>query len=58
MAIEGAAPAATLQSLMDAAGGPVNMLRSAPLGRYVFRVSSADARRVHAFHVGVLGDDG
>ena len=28
------------------------------LGRYVFRVSSADARRVHAFHVGVLGDDG
>jgi magnesium and cobalt transporter len=26
------------------------------LGRYVFRVSSADARRVHAFHVGVLGD--
>ena len=28
------------------------------LGRYVFRVSSADARRVHAFPVGVLGDDG
>lgn len=28
------------------------------LGRYVFRVSSADARRVHAFHVGVLGDEG
>lgn len=28
------------------------------LGRYVFRVSSADARRVHAFHVGVLGDVG
>jgi magnesium and cobalt transporter len=26
------------------------------LGRYVFRVSSADVRRVHAFHVGVLGD--
>ncbi|MGY0799117.1 HlyC/CorC family transporter [Lysobacter sp. A286] len=26
------------------------------LGRFVFRVSSADARRVHAFHVGVLGD--
>ena len=26
------------------------------LGRYVFRVSSADTRRVHAFHVGVLGD--
>ena len=26
------------------------------LGRYTFRVSSADARRVHAFHVGVLGD--
>ena len=26
------------------------------LGHYVFRVSSADTRRVHAFHVGVLGD--
>ncbi|WP_119718733.1 HlyC/CorC family transporter [Cognatilysobacter tabacisoli] len=26
------------------------------LGRFVFRVSGADARRVHAFHVGVLGD--
>ena len=26
------------------------------LGRFVFRVSAADARRVHAFHVGVLGD--
>ena len=26
------------------------------LGRYVFRVSSADVRRVHAFHVGVLGN--
>lgn len=26
------------------------------LGRFVFRVSSADARRVHAFHVGILGD--
>ncbi len=25
------------------------------LGRFVFRVSGADARRVHAFHVGVLG---
>lgn len=36
MAIESGVPAATLQSLMDAAGGPVNMLRSAPLGRYVF----------------------
>lgn len=27
------------------------------LGRFVFRVASADARRVHAFHVGVLGQD-
>ncbi|SDY34704.1 magnesium and cobalt transporter [Lysobacter sp. yr284] len=27
------------------------------LGRFVFRVASADARRVHAFHVGVLGGD-
>ncbi|BAV96987.1 magnesium and cobalt transporter [Lysobacter enzymogenes] len=27
------------------------------LGRFVFRVASADARRVHAFHVGVLGAD-
>ncbi|HZH43395.1 MAG TPA: transporter associated domain-containing protein [Lysobacter sp.] len=26
------------------------------LGRFVFRVSSADARRVHAFHVGVLAE--
>ncbi|HEY0662263.1 MAG TPA: transporter associated domain-containing protein [Lysobacter sp.] len=26
------------------------------LGRFVFRVAGADARRVHAFHVGVLGD--
>ncbi|HEY1141442.1 MAG TPA: transporter associated domain-containing protein [Lysobacter sp.] len=26
------------------------------LGRFVFRVSGADARRVHAFHVGVLGE--
>ncbi|MGV8941429.1 MAG: HlyC/CorC family transporter [Lysobacter sp.] len=26
------------------------------LGRFVFRVASADARRVHAFHVSVLGD--
>ncbi len=26
------------------------------LGRFVFRVSSADVRRVHAFHVDVLGD--
>jgi len=26
------------------------------LGRFVFRVSGADARRVHAFHVSVLGD--
>ena len=26
------------------------------LGRFVFRVSAADARRVHAFHVDVLGD--
>ncbi len=26
------------------------------LGRFVFRVASADARRVHAFHVGVLGN--
>lgn len=26
------------------------------LGRFVFRVSKADARRVHALHVGVLGD--
>ena len=26
------------------------------LGRFVFRVASADARRIHAFHVGVLGD--
>ncbi len=27
------------------------------LDRFVFRVSGADARRVHAFHVSVLGDD-
>ncbi|MFK3649363.1 HlyC/CorC family transporter [Lysobacter enzymogenes] len=27
------------------------------LGRFVFRVASADARRVHAFHVGVLGNE-
>ena len=27
------------------------------LGRFVFRVAGADARRVHAFHVGVLGKD-
>ncbi len=27
------------------------------LGRFVFRVAGADARRVHAFHVGVHGDD-
>lgn len=27
------------------------------LGRFVFRVASADARRVHAFHLGVLGND-
>ncbi len=26
------------------------------MGRFVFRVANADARRVHAFHVGVLGD--
>jgi magnesium and cobalt transporter len=26
------------------------------LGRFVFRVSSADARRVHAFHVSVLAE--
>ncbi len=26
------------------------------LGRFVFRVAGADARRVHAFHVGVLGE--
>ncbi|HEU0307007.1 MAG TPA: transporter associated domain-containing protein [Lysobacter sp.] len=26
------------------------------LGRFVFRVSAADVRRVHAFHVDVLGD--
>jgi magnesium and cobalt transporter len=26
------------------------------LDRFVFRVSSADARRIHAFHVGVLGE--
>lgn len=26
------------------------------MGRFVFRVVNADARRVHAFHVGVLGD--
>ena len=25
------------------------------MGRFVFRVANADARRVHAFHVGVLG---
>ncbi|TWI09534.1 HlyC/CorC family transporter [Aerolutibacter ruishenii] len=27
------------------------------LGRFAFRVASADARRIHAFHVGVLGGD-
>jgi magnesium and cobalt transporter len=27
------------------------------LGRFVFRVAGADARRVHAFHVGVHGDE-
>ena len=27
------------------------------LGRFEFRVAKADARRVHAFHVGVHGDD-
>jgi len=26
------------------------------LGRFAFRVANADARRVHAFHVGVLAD--
>ena len=26
------------------------------LGRFMFRVARADARRVHAFHVGVLAD--
>ena len=26
------------------------------LGRFAFRVASADARRLHALHVGVLGD--
>ncbi len=26
------------------------------LGRFVFRVASADARRVHTFHVSVLSD--
>ncbi len=26
------------------------------MGRFVFRVANADVRRVHAFHVGVLGD--
>ncbi len=26
------------------------------MGRFVFRVANADARRVHAFHVGVLSD--
>jgi glycine cleavage system aminomethyltransferase T len=31
-------PVASLQSMMDAAGGAVNLLRSAPLGRYVFPV--------------------
>ncbi len=36
MAGNGENRAATLQSLMDAAGGSVELLRSAPLGRYVF----------------------
>jgi vanillate/3-O-methylgallate O-demethylase len=36
MAGQTSAGASSLQSLMDAAGGPVNLLRSAPLGRYVF----------------------
>jgi vanillate/3-O-methylgallate O-demethylase len=36
MAGQSSARAPSLQSLMDQAGGPVNLLRSAPLGRYVF----------------------
>lgn len=36
MADQSAPNVASLQSMMDAAGGPVNLLRSAPLGRYVF----------------------
>jgi vanillate/3-O-methylgallate O-demethylase len=36
MAGQSSTGAPSLQSLMDQAGGPVNLLRSAPLGRYVF----------------------
>jgi vanillate/3-O-methylgallate O-demethylase len=36
MANDGSAAAASLQARMNAAGGAINLLRSAPLGRYVF----------------------
>lgn len=38
MSDSGYGATASLQQLIDRAGGPVNLLRSAPLGRYVFPV--------------------
>ena len=42
--------------VIDAIGHLPEAGEELTLGRFVFRVSSADARRVHAFHVGILGD--
>lgn len=42
--------------LTDAIGHLPEAGEELTLGRFVFRVARADARRVHAFHVGVLAD--
>ena len=47
----------TIGSLVTAAIGHLPEAgEELTMGRFVFRVANADARRVHAFHVGVLGD--
>lgn len=42
--------------IVDAIGHLPEAGEELTLGRFSFRVASADARRVHAFHVGVSGD--
>ncbi|MGY0503761.1 HlyC/CorC family transporter [Luteimonas sp. e5] len=42
--------------VIDAIGHLPETGEELTMGRFVFRVADADARRVHAFHVGVSGD--
>ena len=45
-----------LELVPDATSAAAPAGEELTLGRFLFRVARADARRVHAFHVGVLAD--